>query len=136
MGLFSQDKSVERITPYVTIKKITKTSEGKEKKEFIGRLELNKPMSVNGKAVTLSGFNESSVLSYRYDPGVPLLWILGTVVFVVMTLRCFGNWRKVVYAIEEKAGTSEIKLRISAKGLLSSPERLFSRIERLLAKCQ
>lgn len=126
------DGTVEKITPFVTVRKAVRTSDGYEKMETAGRLELGGSVKIDGKELALEGFEESSVLSYRYDPGVAVLWIAGSLVFIVMSLRCFGRWSMLAYSMEEREGKMNLLISIKARGLSSNPQRVVRAIARLL----
>ncbi len=86
-------------------------------------------ITVDGRRVRLARAEESSVLGYRYDPGVPLLWFAGVLVFAAMSLWCFGRWYMLAYRIEAR----NLLLSVSAKGLSADPVKLKDRIEHYLS---
>ncbi len=121
--LFRLDGTTDKITPFVTVKRL---SGGKT--EELGRLVLNGHIRVGKSKLSLVDFEESSVLSYRYDPGVPILWVAGSIVFAVMTLRCFGRWYELAYRVEERDGTTSLLISIRSKGLGADPARVIRRL--------
>jgi hypothetical protein len=126
------DGTVEKLKPFVMVKRTIKDGD-KERTEELGKLELKGSITVKGRKVRFAGAREDSVLSYRYDPGVPLLWVAGILVFSVMSLRCFGRWYMLAYRVEEVAGARNLLVWISGKGLSADPEKLRNRLGHYLA---
>ncbi|MBI5599175.1 MAG: cytochrome c biogenesis protein ResB [Deltaproteobacteria bacterium] len=119
------DGTVEKIIPFTTVKKITDAKESAGKGM---RLTPGNSVDIDGRTIELVDFEEASVLSYRYDPGVPVLWVAGSLVFIVMALRCFGRWYMLAYTLEDTGGRTLLKLHIRAKGLSADPERIKRRL--------
>ncbi|MEE9614607.1 MAG: cytochrome c biogenesis protein ResB [Thermodesulfobacteriota bacterium] len=136
--LFKLDGTKEEITPFVMVKRIT--SEGdKRKTEEFGRLDLHHSLTVDDKTITFISVEESSILSYRYDPGVWLLYIAGIFVLVAMSLRCFGGWYLVAFRVEEAGvsgggGTTRLLLSMDTRGLRADPEKIKKRLEYHLSR--
>lgn len=126
--LYKIDGGVDRIKPFTAVKRPVKASKDK-KYEEIGRLEAGAPMDIDGRKIEIAGFEESSVLSYRYDPGTGILWWGGIFVIITMCLRFFGRWQMVAYRTGEADGIVFLELNISTKGLSADAERLAKRIE-------
>ena len=131
--LFRKNGASEKIRPFTIVKKMVKTTDGKEKEETLGKLEVGGHITVNGKKLMLVDFAEDSVLSYRYDPGARLLFIAGSFVFIVMALRCFGGYYMLAYSIEGEGGGCSISLYIREKGLSADKERIIRRLKHHLA---
>ncbi|MBI5491832.1 MAG: cytochrome c biogenesis protein ResB [Deltaproteobacteria bacterium] len=127
-ALHRLDGSVEKIKPFAFVKLKT----GEEKYEDIGKIDLGGFLDINGSRVTLVDAAESSVLSYRYDPGVAVLWWSGIFVLVTMSLRFFGGWYRLAYAIDEADSIVMLKLNLNSKGLGADPSRIVRRLERYL----
>lgn len=121
--LFKMDGGTERIRPSVEVFNIT--SDGGRKR--LGRLEEGGRLFIGERAIGLKEFKEASVISYRYDPGVPILWWAGILVLIAMALRVFGLWYRVIYRIEEG---SLLDLAIKARGLLADEERVIRHLRR------
>ncbi|MBI5560312.1 MAG: cytochrome c biogenesis protein ResB [Deltaproteobacteria bacterium] len=119
-----------RIKPFVSVDRVVQTPEGTDGKEPYGKLEAGGSITINGHELVLTGFKEASVLSYRYDPGVPVIWIAGSFVLVVMALRCFGAWYLLAYSIEERDGRMRLSLSIKTKGLYAEPQRIMRGLTR------
>ena len=77
-------------------------------------------------------FKEVSILSYRNDPGVPILWWSGIVVLLAMSLRIFGAWYRIIYRIEEKDGMPHLLMKVKTRGLMADEARLIKRLQHSL----
>ncbi len=118
--LFRPDGTVEELHPFVTIKELTEDG----KKRPVGRLHLGESIEIGGKSLYFEGFEETSILSYRYDPGVWLLWYAGFSVFGLMALRCLGRWYMLRFRIEKKEGRTLLTVRIHSRGLMADAQRV------------
>lgn len=126
--LYRLDGAVEKILPFTTVKAVVKGPSNGKRTEDLGKLELGGSIVVDGRRVSLSDFEESPVLSYRYDPGVRVLWWGGAFVLIVMCLRFYGRFYTVAYAVDESDRIVCLNLHIVSKGLLADSERLAGKI--------
>ncbi len=126
--LYRLDGSIEKIKPFASVKLKT----GENKYDDIGKIELGGFLDINGSRLTLVDAAESSVLSYRYDPGVPLLWWGGIFVLIAMSLRFFGGWYQIAYNIVEADSIVMLKMNINTKGLGAGAKRIIKRLEHYL----
>ncbi|MDH4227377.1 MAG: cytochrome c biogenesis protein ResB [Deltaproteobacteria bacterium] len=133
-NLFQKDGTVRAIEPYV-MAKIAPDKNAKNKKpesrkeEAPVKLVVSKASVIAGKKVTLTGYDESSMLSYRYDPGVPLLWFFGSLVFIIMTLRCLGSWQRARFSIRATDTGSVAEINVKCMGLFRSKASLVSNLD-------
>ncbi|HHL39357.1 MAG TPA: hypothetical protein ENJ37_02515 [Deltaproteobacteria bacterium] len=134
--LYRLDGKTEEIKPFVSVSYVEDGEGGEREVRDLGRLRLGESLWVGGKKITFIDFTEDSVLSYRYDPGVPILWWSGIFVLVAMTLRCFGGWYLVAYRIEEADGITYLTLSISTKGLGADADSMAARIEHYLRRSE
>lgn len=133
--VYRMDETVQKITPSTTVKKIiTDPETGEKSYTELGRIELGETIDVDGVEITLEDYVESSVLSYRYDPGVPLLWWGGIFILAVMVLRFYGSWYRVAYHIEESNGIVRLSVNIISRGIASDPDKMSERLEHHLTK--
>ncbi|MBI5048878.1 MAG: cytochrome c biogenesis protein ResB [Deltaproteobacteria bacterium] len=152
--LFKKDGGMEKIRPFTEVTLVKKESSGKlapdpplyplqggdkgvgrgTETENIGKLEQDGAVYIDNKRISIKEFKEASILSYRYDPGVPLLWWSGIVVLLAMSFRVFGAWYRITYRIEEKDGASHLLIKVNTKGLIADEERLIKRLKHLLEK--
>ena len=61
---------------------------------------------VKGVRVGVGNIQAGTVLSYRHDPGVALLWIAVPVLFFGMLFRAWGRWLRASYVVEKVASAS------------------------------
>ena len=128
------DGSTEKIIPYTTVKMAVYPAAGKKKFEDVGRVELGGTIDVAGKRVTFAQFDEGAQLSYRYDPGVGILWAGWIFVVALLFIRFYPGYYMAAYRIEESGGIVFVELSITAKGLLADREKLIKRVEYHLTK--
>ncbi|MBI5827825.1 MAG: cytochrome c biogenesis protein ResB [Deltaproteobacteria bacterium] len=126
--LYRLDGAVEKILPFTTVKAVLTGPPGGKKTEDLGKLELGGSIIVDGRRVSLADYEESSVLSYRYDPGVAVLWWGGAFVLIAMCLRFYGRSYMVAYAVDESDRIVCLNLHIVSKGLMADTEKLAGRI--------
>ncbi len=130
--LFKLNGETEEIKPHASIKAAVKG--GTEKYEDAGTIEAGESLHLGGKRITLSDFEEGAVISYRYDPGVPLLWAGGVFLLVTMTLRLWGSWHMLAYRVDEEGGMAFLDIHVASKGLLADAGKLVKRLEYHLTK--
>ncbi|GAB4353060.1 MAG: cytochrome c biogenesis protein ResB [Candidatus Abyssubacteria bacterium] len=100
----------------------------------VAELRLNQPKEVMQTQLTMTGFRESSVLSYRYDPGVPLLWIATAALMILMTLRLYVPWYQVRCHSETSNGRTLVTAGIRMVGLFARPDRIMQKLSDELQK--
>ncbi|MBI5344279.1 MAG: cytochrome c biogenesis protein ResB, partial [Deltaproteobacteria bacterium] len=123
--LFRLDGTIERITPVTFVRlALPEATEGKRKDEDGVRLPVGSTVVINGRMITFADFTEATVLSYRFDPGFPLIWRSGIFVLAMMCLRFYGRWYLLAFKISEADGITFIDIHVSAKGLFADRERL------------
>src|SRR3989337_3120789 len=128
--LFKRDGSIEKIKPFVEAALMKKDSAGKTETEKLGKLEQHGSLFIENKQISFKEFKEASILTYRYDPGVPILWLAGILVLSAMSLRGFGAWYRIVYRVEEREGKApHMLLNIKTKGLMAEEAKLVRRLK-------
>ncbi|MBI3753862.1 MAG: cytochrome c biogenesis protein ResB [Deltaproteobacteria bacterium] len=127
--LFKKDGSTEKIKPFTEATLIKEDSSGKREVEKLGKLEQDGGLYVADKRISLREFKEASILSYRYDPGVPVLWWSGVIVLLAMAIRIFGAWYRIIYRIEEKNGRPHLLFKVKTRGLMADEERLIKMVQ-------
>ncbi|MFQ5736494.1 MAG: cytochrome c biogenesis protein ResB [Thermodesulfobacteriota bacterium] len=123
------DGSVEEIPGYTHIM-YSGGEEGTD--EDLGKISPGQPMYVNGMKLTLVDVTERPILSYRYDPGMTILWWGGIVVLVTMSLRFLGFWYLAAYRVETTGGISHLDLHIASRGLTADAGKMAARLEHYL----
>ncbi|MEK7828911.1 MAG: cytochrome c biogenesis protein ResB, partial [Deltaproteobacteria bacterium] len=132
--LFKKDGGTEKIKTFTEAALIRKDKNGKTETEKLGKLEHDGSLYIDDKRISLKEFKEASVLSYRYDPGVPILWWSGVTLLIAMALRVFGAWYRIIYRLEEKDGMPHLLLKIKTRGIMADEERLIKRLKYSLEK--
>jgi hypothetical protein len=82
------DGKKEKIKPYLSLYR-RKEGENKKSREKIGDLKMGESGKIGGVAFTFSSFKEASVLSYRVDPSVNVLYYLSFFVVTLVTARLY-----------------------------------------------
>lgn len=121
------DGRTEELTPYITVRKA-----GSEDDPAI--LRMDGSIIVDGATISLAGFTESAILSYRYDPGVGVLWAGGLIVLIAMALRFYGAYYLVAYRIDDTDEIVTLSLHVTTKGLAANAKGLINRLERRLTE--
>lgn len=128
--LHKLDGTTEKINPFALVRRSVK--EARPRPEDGVKFEIGETIYIDGVRLTFMDYEENSILSYRYDPGVPILWFGGIFVLALMALRFYGGWYHVAYNIAEKDGIVILYLNIASKGLSANTARLVKRIEHSL----
>ena len=90
----------------------------------IGDLSAEKPLIVAGAELLLDDPYEGSVLTYRHDPGVPLLYVAFIVFMAVLAIRIYWPSYRVSVWLEDSDGRPSARLTFRATGMLGEPEAL------------
>lgn len=90
----------------------------------LGDLSAGAPLDVEGLSLTLENPREASILSYRHDPAVPLLYIAIIAFMVGLAIRIYWPSYRVQLWIEEGAGGVTGRLVFRATGMLGEPEAI------------
>ncbi|MFH1689563.1 MAG: cytochrome c biogenesis protein ResB [Candidatus Eisenbacteria bacterium] len=88
----------------------------------LGKLSAEEPLEVEGYTLTLENPYEGSVLTYRHDPGVPLLYIAITAFMLGLAIRTYWPSYRVSLWIEEADGGALGRLVFRATGMLGEPK--------------
>lgn len=124
------DGRIEKLRPFITVKRADASSGGKKNYPVIGTLTEADSLNVEGRNISLDDVLESSTLSYRYDPGVPVLWFAGICVLAAMAVRFYANWHTSAYNIIEDADGVILQINARAVGLFASADATVDRIKR------
>ncbi len=126
--LFRKTGGSEKIKPFAALELIGEEKEEKEKPVSLGKLVLGEPLTAQGVTLTLKKWQEASVLSYRYDPGRPIMWVSALVLLSAMTFRIWAYWYRLEYLVTGTGEQRRLYLRVMHSGLLADPERTVRRI--------
>jgi hypothetical protein len=88
----------------------------------LGDLSAGEPLEVDGYTLTLENPYEGSVLTYRHDRGVTLLYIAVTAFMFGLAIRTYWPSYRVNLWIEEAGAGAVGKLLFRATGMLGEPE--------------
>ena len=88
----------------------------------LGDLSAGEPLEVEGYTLTLENPYEGSVLTYRHDRGVTLLYIAVTAFMLGLAIRTYWPSYRVNLWIEETGAGAVGKLLFRATGMLGEPE--------------
>lgn len=126
--LYKKVGGTEPIIPYADLELVSKGEGGKEVARKIGKLTQGEPLVVQGVTLSLLRWQESSVLSYRYDPGRPLLWVAALTLLATMAFRIWVPWYRLEYLITGAGDRRRLYLRITQRGLLANSDRMMHRV--------
>lgn len=134
-SLTTLDGTVEELAPTVEVERgVGEDEYGETEFEKAGEFAIREPFKINGARLAVVDYTAGSVLSFRYDPGFPLLWYSGLVLLAAMCLRFYGLWYRVRYRVLEADGITTLEMHITSKGLMADPDRLASRVGNLVKK--
>ena len=119
------DNREEELTPYITVRKTGTTGDP-------AILRMGGSVIVDNSTVQLAGFTESAIVSYRYDPGVGVLWTGGLIVLFAVALRFYGSYYFVAYKVDDTDEIVCLSVHVTTKGLCADKRRLINRLEGLL----
>ncbi len=89
----------------------------------IGDLSLEEPLEIGNVTLTLENPYEGSILSYRHDPGVPLLYIAIVTFLVGLAIRTYWPSYRVRVWVEPTREGVTARLALRGTGMLGEPDR-------------
>ncbi len=98
----------------------------------VADLSLGQPTEVMQTRLMLTSLRESSVLSYRYDPGVRLLWFSTAALLILMALRLYLPWYQVRCHADTSSGRTVVTAGVRMVGLFARPDRVLKKLSDLL----
>jgi cytochrome c biogenesis protein ResB len=125
--LYKKDGTQEKLVPAADLYYFP--SEQTDKPKRIGSLTLNKPLQYEGISLILKDYNEASILSFRYDPGRPWLWLASVSLLFFMTLRIWGYWYRIIYWLEKRDDDCYLHYIYHGIGLGADESRLLNRLK-------
>ena len=120
--LFKKDGTKEKINPVTTVYYIS--DKNPYETEAIGEISYGRNLNVKGLIFEFKDYEEASSLSYRKDPGVWLVGLASLFVFLGLSVRSFGAWYRVQYAVEDRTAY----ILISTRGILADKDRVVTRL--------
>jgi cytochrome c biogenesis protein ResB len=120
--LFEKHRGSMPIVPHVPLKWQAEGAPEDAKPEEIGNLWARDALMREGLALTLENPREATILSYRHDPGVPLLYIAIVLFMIGLAMRTYWPSYRVNLWVEQGVAGSTARLLFRATGLLGEPE--------------
>jgi cytochrome c biogenesis protein len=111
--LFLKDGSTCALRPFV---KLTYTA-GEGQRPEVLKIYEGETKEVKGVRVEVGKIQAGTVLSYRHDPGVLLLWIAAPVLFFGMLFRAWGRWLRASYIVEKSPTGSQAYVQLQRAGI-------------------
>jgi len=127
--LFRYDGKIAVLSPTAELQYRPPALPRKRKWTTVADLPLAQTREAMHTRMTLNSIRQSSVLSYRYDPGVPLLWFAATAALIFMALRIYMPWYQVHCHADSSTGRIIIAVSIRLVGLFARPERLREKLK-------
>ncbi len=122
--LYRKDGGRETIHPFVTLYYIPE--DNPSARTELGRIGLGGRLDAMGVDFGFMDYEEGSHLSYRKDPGVPVVGIACLFVFLGLFVRSFGAWYRIQYAVENRT----VYALISTRGILADKDRIAAKLEK------
>jgi|GEM_PF-2660531 len=130
---YKEDGTTFEIKPFIRLYyTLVDTNNKSSLKEDLGRFEDCVERDAKGAKITVKNIAAGTVLSYRHDPGLKLLWIAAPMFFFGMLYRAWGRWYTVYYFIEKIDTGVNLYLRIQAKGIWADENRVVKKLTKKL----
>lgn len=89
----------------------------------IGDLSLETPLAIGDVTLMLENPYEGSILSYRHDPGVPLLYVAIVAFLLGLAIRTYWPSYRVRVWVEPTREDVKGRLQLRGAGMLGEPDR-------------
>jgi cytochrome c biogenesis protein ResB len=134
--LFQKYRETEPIVPHVPLKWQPPEPEAEARAEDapahgapperveIGDLSAEVPLEMGGVTLTLENPYEGSVLSYRHDPGVPLLYAAIVAFLVGLSIRTYWPSYRVRVWVDPTPEGIKGRVVLRATGMLGEPDAI------------
>ena len=131
--LFEKHREPAPITPHVPLKWQAADAPEDAKPEEVGDLSASVPLPRDGFTLTLENPREATILSYRHDPGVPLLYVAIVAFLAGLAVRTYWpSYRVSLWVVPGAGGSVEGRLAFRATGMLGEPDDIESALVREL----
>jgi cytochrome c biogenesis protein ResB len=100
----------------------------------LGTLSAEEPLEHEGYMLMLEDPYEGSVLSYRHDPGVPLLYVAITAFLLGLAIRTYWPSYRVNIWIQKSAHGAVGRLAFRATGMLGEPDDVADELVKALGR--
>lgn len=125
--LYLKDGSPCALKPFVKLVYELPKGEGGGKPEVF-KLYQGEPRDIKGVKARVEGIHAGTILSYRHDPGVPILWIAAPVLFFGMLFRAWGRWYRASYIVEKTPEGSVLYVNLQRVGLWGDETRMVEKL--------
>ncbi len=136
--LYLKDGSVCALEPFVKLTYTPPEGEqgaaepGKKHGPETYKLIEGKTKDIKGVKVRIENVRAATILSYRHDPGVPLLWIAAPVLFFGMLFRAWGRWCRASYIVEGRPEGSRLLVHLQMFGVWGGERNMIERLKETL----
>lgn len=122
--LFAYDGTVKKLAPRATLQHRPPSGKLKAAWTTAGNLPIGRPTEIMHVPLKLDNLKVSSVLSYRFDPGMPLLWVAGIGLIILMAARIYFPWYQLRCHVEGVGEQTQVAVSVRMMGLLARPARM------------
>lgn len=119
--LYKLDGTTEKVEPYVTLLRF-KEGGSRKSREKLGDLPMGKKRKIAGIPLQLVDFKEASVLSYRVDPSVNILYYLSFLVTALIAARLYLRRSRLHLEISPREGSVAVVTKIRGEGAIYFPD--------------
>jgi cytochrome c biogenesis protein ResB len=131
--LFEKHREPAPVTPHVPLKWQAADAPEDAKPEEIGDLSASEPLPRDGYTLSLENPREATILSYRHDPGVPLLYTAIIAFIAGLAIRTYWpSYRVSLWIVPGAGGAVEGRLAFRATGMLGEPDDIEAALVREL----
>jgi cytochrome c biogenesis protein len=105
----------------------------KPKRVEIGELQINEAKEIKGITMSFGNFKQATVVSYRKDAGVPLLWFASILLMLAMCIRVYLPYYKLRIQVEPHGeGIAKVIVGGNSLGLTANLEK---KLEEIMIAC-
>jgi cytochrome c biogenesis protein len=126
--LFLKDGSPCSIRPFVKLA----YSPGEGQRPEVFKIYEGERKEIKGVQVEVGKISPGTVLSYRHDPGVLLLWIAAPVLFFGMLFRAWGRWLRASYIVQKTPEGSNAYVQLLRAGIFGGEASIMENLAQRL----
>ncbi len=138
--LYLKDGSICVIEPFVKLmynppewEQEAAETENKRGPEVF-KLIQGRTEDIKGTRIRIENVRAGTILSYRHDPGVSLLWIAVPVLFFAMLFRAWGRWCRASYVVEKRPTGSRLLVHLQIFGVWGGEQNLIEKLKSSIAR--
>lgn len=129
--LFLKDGSTATIRPFVKLAYVPGEGQSAPGGEVF-KIYEGETREIKGTQVSVGTIQAGTILSYRHDPGVTLLWIAAPVLFFGMLFRAWGRWLRASYIVEKSPTGSQVYVQLQRAGIFGGEVRMMEKLGQAL----